>query len=169
MLYVMDKSKADHRMISITGSFGAIAVIVALFLSPFAQQIATYRTLSKESDIGATNFRALNFTTALPSLDDSVPFVPILPIKAAVYNGLFMENNRPWTNLPVNCQTGNCTWEPFDTLAVCNKCVDMTPYMVKSCGNNSTEDDCGWKTMDGKAVLSAGEAFSMTSQVSSFQ
>ncbi|KUI58971.1 hypothetical protein VP1G_06274 [Cytospora mali] len=151
----------------VTGSFGAIAVIVALFVSPFAQQIATYRTLSKETDIGATNFRALNFTMALPGLDDSMPFVPVLPIKAAVYNGLFMENNRPWTNLPVNCQTGNCTWEPFDTLAVCNECVDMTPYMIKSCGENSTEDGCGWKTMDGKAVLSADEVFSMTSQFES--
>ncbi|ROV93641.1 hypothetical protein VMCG_08100 [Cytospora schulzeri] len=147
-------------------SRGAIAVIVALFLSPFAQQIATYRTLSKESDIGATNFRAMNFTAALPGLDASTPFVPILSTKAAVYNGLFMENNRPWTSLPVNCQTGNCTWEPFDTLAVCNTCVDMTPYMVKSCAN-TTNDDCGWKTMDGKAMLNMNEVFSMTSQFES--
>lgn len=154
---------------SVIGSFGAVAVIVALFVSPFAQQIATYRTLSKGSDTGATNFRAMNFTMALPGLDASTPFVPVLPIKAAVYNGLFMENNRPWTNLPVICKTGNCTWEPFDTLAVSNKCVDMTPYMVKSCGENSTKDDCGWETMDGKAVLNAGEVFSMTSQVNDLQ
>ncbi|ROW15538.1 hypothetical protein VPNG_02334 [Cytospora leucostoma] len=151
----------------ITGSLGAIAVIVALFLSPFAQQIATYRTLYKESHVGATNFRAMNFTAALPSLDADVSFVPILPIKAAVYNGLFMENNRPWDNLPVNCQTGNCTWEPFDTLAVCNKCADMTPYIVTSCDNASTTDDCGWETLDGKAVLGADEVFSMTSQFES--
>lgn len=103
---------------------------------------------------------------ALPGLDSSTPYVPVLPIKAAVYNGLFMEDNRPWTNLAVNCETGNCTWEPFDTLAVCNECVDMTPYMVKSCDDSSTGDDCGWETMDGKAVLGAGDVFSMTSQVS---
>lgn len=77
-------------MPSITGSLGAIAVIVALFLSPFAQQIATYRTLCKESHIGATNFRAVHFTAALPSLNADVSFVPTLPIKAAVHNGLFI-------------------------------------------------------------------------------
>lgn len=146
-----------------TASFGAIAVIVALFLSPFAQQIATYNIRALESEEGATNLRAMNFTMALPSVDPSVPFVPVLPIKAAVFNGLFLENNKPWLNLPVSCQTGNCTWEPFNTLAVCNECVDMTPYMSRdtSCARG---DECGWRTLDG-AVLNASDAFSMTSWV----
>ncbi|KAK7749901.1 hypothetical protein SLS53_000483 [Cytospora paraplurivora] len=44
----------------------------------------------------------MNFTAALLSLDADVSFAPILPIKAAVYNGLFMANNRPWDNLPID-------------------------------------------------------------------
>lgn len=147
----------------VSGSLGAVAVIVALFLSPFAQQVVIYRTLPQESESGATNYRAMNFTVALPSLDSAVPFVPVLPIKSAVYNGLFAENNKPWTSLPVNCETGNCTWEPFDTLAVCNSCVDMTPYLQRDCATD--DDDCGWKLLSGP-VLNTSDVFSMTSQVS---
>ncbi|KAG8162585.1 hypothetical protein KVR01_008350 [Diaporthe batatas] len=143
------------------GSLGAVAVIVALFLSPFAQQVVVYRTLPQKSEAGATNYRAMNFTVALPSVDSTVPFVPVLPIKSAVYNGLFAENNKPWTSLPVSCETGNCTWEPFDTLAVCNTCTDMTPFLQRDCATG--DDDCGWKLMSGP-VLQGGHVFSMTSQ-----
>lgn len=50
----------------ILGSFGAIVAIVSLALGPFAQQIATYKIRTVESDIGAAIPRALNFTGALP-------------------------------------------------------------------------------------------------------
>ncbi|KAI3390999.1 hypothetical protein diail_8133 [Diaporthe ilicicola] len=143
------------------GSLGAVAVIVALFLSPFAQQVVIYRNLAQESEVGATNYRAMNFTVALPSVDSAVPFVPVLPIKSAVYNGLFAENNKPWTSLPVSCETGNCTWKPFDTLAVCNTCTDMTPFLQRDCATDS--DDCGWKLLSGP-VLNSSDVFSMTSQ-----
>lgn len=151
---------APHRLY---GSLGAVTIIVALLLSPFAQQVVIYRTLPQESEAGATNYRAMNFTVALPSVDSAVPFVPVLPIKSAVYNGLFAENNKPWTSLPVNCETGNCTWEPFDTLAVCNSCTDMTPFLQRDCATG--DEDCGWRLMSGP-VLESGDVFSMTSQVS---
>ncbi|KAH8776544.1 hypothetical protein F5883DRAFT_409960 [Diaporthe sp. PMI_573] len=143
------------------GSLGAVAVIVALFLSPFAQQVVIYRTLAHESEVGATNYRAMNFTVALPSVDSAVPFVPVLPIKSAVYNALFAENNKPWTSLPVNCETGNCTWEPFNTLAVCNTCTDMTPFLQRDCATGG--DDCGFRLLSGQ-VLNSSDVFSMTSQ-----
>lgn len=160
---LLDSGCLQYTRHRLYGSLGAVAVIVALFLSPFAQQVVIYRTLAQESEVGATNYRAMNFTVALPSLDSAVPFVPVLPIKSAVYNGLFAENNKPWTSLPVNCETGNCTWEPFDTLAVCNTCTDMTPFLQHDCGNG--DDDCGWKLLSGP-VLNSSDVFSMTSQVS---
>ncbi|CAN9327999.1 unnamed protein product [Alternaria sp. RS040] len=70
------------------GSFGATVAVVALALGPFSQQIATYKVRSVESDIGATIPRALNFTPALAGNTSTTGFVPILPLKAAVYNGL---------------------------------------------------------------------------------
>lgn len=109
----------------------------------------------------------MNYTGALPGNRALEGFVPILPMKAATYNGLFAENGKPWTSLPVNCQTGNCTWEPFETLAVCNECVDMTAYMARYCPNGAPDDGnmttCGWSLPSGAVLNSSSEVFSMTS------
>lgn len=104
-----------------------MTVLVALLVSPFAQQITTYPIHAKESGISAVNYRAMNFTMALPSVDSAEPFVPVLPVKSAIYNGLFAENNRPTSSLNVNCQTGNCTWDKF----VCSSFM-CTPRNAKA-------------------------------------
>ena len=44
-------------------------------------------------------------------------------IKAAVYDGLF-GNAREMT---ASCSTGNCHWPNFMSLAVCNRCQNVTP------------------------------------------
>ncbi|KAK0615211.1 hypothetical protein B0T17DRAFT_510998 [Bombardia bombarda] len=150
-----------------SGSFGAVIMIIALLLNPFAQQMATYPTRTVSSPVGATNYRAASYGLALKSIDERAAFVPILPLKSAVYNGLFAENNKPWTSLPVACQTGNCTWEPFETLAVCYSCIDMTEYITPYCANGTATAEkrasCGWQVPSGAKLNSSAEVFSMTS------
>ncbi|KAK6221948.1 hypothetical protein LQW54_001168 [Pestalotiopsis sp. IQ-011] len=146
------------------GSFGAIIAIVSLALGPFAQQIITYQTREVMIDNpgSATIARAQNYTGALPGNTSSTGYVPILPLKSAVYNGLFAENGRPNAALKFECQTGNCTWPSFDTIGVCHKCVDLTPYMTRYCAASST-DDCGWQVPQGPSYLnSSADVFSMT-------
>jgi hypothetical protein len=93
-------------------------------------------------------------------------FVPILPMKAAVYNGLFAEAN-PLSPLTVQCETGNCTWPAVSTLAVCSSCIDVTSLMSRYCaggfpqdGNTST---CGWQLPNGASLNTSTDVFSMTS------
>ena len=33
---------------------------------------------------------------------------------------------------PVSCDTGNCTWPRFTSLAICSSCVDVTPHVSTS-------------------------------------
>ncbi|KAI1378606.1 hypothetical protein F4677DRAFT_372677 [Hypoxylon crocopeplum] len=149
------------------GSFGAIVAIVALALSPFAQQVVTYQTRSVENLQGASINRALNYTGALPGNTSSTGFVPLLPLKSAVYNGLFAENGRPGAALAFECQSGNCTWDAYETLGVCHECVDLTPFISQYCATPTTDnDDCGWQVPQNGARLSTGaEVFGMTSHV----
>ncbi|KAK1750941.1 hypothetical protein QBC47DRAFT_435543 [Echria macrotheca] len=152
----------------VAGSFGAFAMIVALLLSPFSQQIATYPMRTTEVEGGAaTNLRALGYELRLPGFDELAAFVPILPIKSAVYYGLFAENNKPWLNLPLTCPTGNCTFGEIETFAICQSCVDMTEYMTRSCVGGTPADGnmtgCGWKLPSGAALNTSAEVFSMTS------
>lgn len=150
------------------GSFGAVLTIIALTLGPFAQQVASYRSHMVQSLNGASIPRALNYTGYLPGLSSSNGFVPILPMKSAVYAGLFAENNNPSAALNVTCSTGNCTFEPFETLAICSSCVDMTQYMTRYCEDgvppNGNISGCGWQLPGGAALLNtSSEVFSMTS------
>ncbi|KAI0803535.1 hypothetical protein GGR55DRAFT_387037 [Xylaria sp. FL0064] len=147
------------------GSFGALVSIIVLFLGPFAQQIATYQTREVESLESASISRALNYTGALPGKTSSTGFVPILPLKSAVYNGLFAENDRPNSALAFECQSGNCTWDPYDTLAVCDECVDLTPFIQEYCALGETSNNCGWQVPQGAKLTDRTEVFSMTSQI----
>jgi hypothetical protein len=61
----MFRIRLTNTCIRYLGSFGAIVAVLALALGPFAQQVATYKVRSVESDIGAIIPRALNFTGAL--------------------------------------------------------------------------------------------------------
>lgn len=123
--------------------------------------------------VGATNLRSPGYELALGSASSQEGFIPILPLKAAVYNGLFAEDGKPLLKLPVNCLTGNCTWEPFETLGVCNKCVDMTEFMDRYCEPKDDDDDendqkagCGWSLPSGAVLNTSAEVFSMHSFVS---
>ncbi|KAI0432039.1 hypothetical protein F5Y09DRAFT_354396 [Xylaria sp. FL1042] len=147
------------------GSFGALVSIVVLFLGPFTQQIATYQTREVESLESASVSRALNYTGALPGKTSSTGFVPILPLKSAVYNGLFAENDRPNSALAFECRSGNCTWDHYDTLAVCDECVDLTPFIQEYCAPGETSNNCGWQVPQGAKLTDRTEVFSMTSQI----
>ncbi|KAI8946749.1 hypothetical protein F4801DRAFT_42180 [Xylaria longipes] len=147
------------------GSFGATVSIIGLLLGPFAQQIATYQTREVESLEGASVSRALNYTGALPGNTSSTGFVPILPLKSAVYNGLFAENGRPGAALAFECQSGNCTWDPYNTLGVCAECVDLTPFIREYCAVGESPGDCGWQVPQGAKLTDNTEVFSMTSQI----
>jgi hypothetical protein len=150
--------------------FGAAIAILALGLNPFSQQIATFRSRMAISSAEARNWRSTRYGASLPSTSSSEGFAPILPFKNAVYNGLFAENNKPWLSLPVNCPTGNCTWAPFDSLGVCNSCVDMSDFMERFCLNGVPADGnkttCGWQLPNGAKLNTSAQVFSMTPFVS---
>ncbi|KAF2236905.1 hypothetical protein EV356DRAFT_558030 [Viridothelium virens] len=150
------------------GSLGAIIAIVSLALGPFAQQIIEYR-MRTVAHPGLANIpRALNYSGALPGDSSSTGYVPILPMKSAVYNGLFAENNKPAATLPFACPTGNCTWPTYDTLAVCSECIEISSVMERYCGPDDTDGghqnlgSCGWKVPQGAVLNSSADVFSMT-------
>ncbi|ORY68649.1 uncharacterized protein BCR38DRAFT_135933 [Pseudomassariella vexata] len=153
----------------VLGSCGALIAIVALALSPFAQQIVTYQTRSVIVDGpgSASVNRALNYTGALPGTTSPTLYVPILPLKSAVYNGLFAENGRPGAALAFECQTGNCTWDAYETLGVCYECVDLTAFMSRYCAPDAADNDCGWQVPQGARLNNSLDVFSMTSLIPS--
>ena len=108
----------------------------------------------------------------LAETDDALAgYVPILPMKAAVYNGLFAENNRPAASLAFTCQSGNCAWKPFETLAVCHECIDISSLATRYCppeyGSKPNMSTCGWQVPQGARLNTSSDVFSMTSFIPS--
>ncbi|RYP69828.1 hypothetical protein DL769_005180 [Monosporascus sp. CRB-8-3] len=70
-------------------------------------------------------------------------FVPMLPLKSAVYNGFFAENGRAGAALA----------------------FDLTEYMRQYCEPGAAADDCGWQVPQGAGLASGLEVFNMTSYI----
>lgn len=96
---------------------------------------------------------------------ETAGFVPILPLKSAVYNGLFAENGRPGAALAFECQSGNCTWDRYDTLGVCGECVDLTPFIQQYCADSQNPQNCGWQVPQGANLADDTQVFSLTSHI----
>jgi hypothetical protein len=61
-------------------------------------------------------------------------------------------------------------WEPFDTLAVCHECTDISPLMTRYCPaemGTSNMSSCGWQVPQGAHLNTSSDVFSMTSFIPS--
>jgi hypothetical protein len=124
---------------------GGLVAVLALALDPFSQIIVSYPSRSvvkKTASVG----RAQAYDSGLPWQCKHLllSYQPLMPwsgltfdvvesglllgpefnLKAAIYDGIF----KPGVvvdYVPL-CDTGNCTFPHFDSLAVCSKCLDIT-------------------------------------------
>jgi hypothetical protein len=67
--------------------------------------------------------------------------VPVVPYDGAMNSLIYpwwLGTGMPWDVAP-NCPTGNCTFDPFHTLAVDFQCKEMPDYLEFGCKNTSAE------------------------------
>lgn len=53
-------------------------------------------------------------------------------MQSAIYNGLTRQNSWVTRETKYSCPSGNCTWDIFQSLAVCSACVDRTDRLLRS-------------------------------------
>lgn len=49
--------------------------------------------------------------------------------------------NWEWISPPSTCITGNCAWEDYYTLAICETCTDLTKELIKNCEPDPERDE----------------------------
>lgn len=87
----------------------------------------------------------------------SYPNDIVSSFKAAAYNGLFGSGHNLLTPY---CPSGNCTWAPYQTLAVCSQCVNVTGLIeytrsnhhVQGCDLDDHGSSCLWSLPNGLAL-----------------
>lgn len=96
-------------------AIGAVIVVLCIAYDPFVQQGISYITTSTNISHEAT----LRQSIAVPYLY-SIPD----PATRAVYTGIYSDavsfQRKPY------CPTGNCTWQPFQSVEWCSKCGDVS-------------------------------------------
>ena len=108
-----------------------VAIMILLF-DPFLQQVVVYPSRPVPSGDTATVVRSERYG-ARSYEDLPLPSVVDLSMKAAIYNGVFAIGNQAEHTVDHTCTSGNCTWPEFSSLAICNKCENITSLVEKDC------------------------------------
>lgn len=112
---------------------GAVVTVLSLALDPFAQQLIQTNPRSANVTFWTpTVARADRYTKGFsvsPSLDKQSFADADIPMKMAVLNGMMHMPGEVINQTSYSCTTGNCTWNPFESLAVCSSCNDLRGHL----------------------------------------
>jgi hypothetical protein len=116
---------------------GSFVFLSAFFVGPTVQQAVTVRSRTIQ----------LEQTASIPVCNGSSFDVggggtePTLPVMGAVYSGLLQTS--PQTAITSKCITGNCTFEPYQSMGICHECIDLSHEIeFFNTTTNSTVDHC---------------------------
>ena len=125
-------------------SLGALVTVLALAIDPFAQQVACYEVETSASSQNSTLPVRFYFADDIDAT-----------FRGASYAGLFGSGQN---TLNPHCSSGNCTWAPYRTLALCSQCIDVTS-LVKATGVEcdiysitSDHGKCSWSLPNGLSL-----------------
>lgn len=110
-------------------SVGAFITILALATNTFIQQVLKYETAWPSSNkVFMPVARYMNGSGSLSSgkMTDFGVDESMIP---ALYNGVFNNVDRD-IHATAHCDTGNCTWPSYQTLAICSTCANMTANLT---------------------------------------
>jgi hypothetical protein len=113
-----------YRLIA---SFGALITIITLGIGTCVQQALVYDTIyvsTSDAFVSTAKYMNGTGTAQLSGTQGSTNGVDA-EVQAAAYIGLFSPVLANFT-VSAQCNTGNCTWDPYRTLAICNTCADLT-------------------------------------------
>ncbi|KAK5109052.1 hypothetical protein LTR62_007600 [Meristemomyces frigidus] len=108
---------------------GALAMVAHLLVGPFPQQAIRYpaRTAALSQTATITRTQTLSGQSETTGFDQST-------INAALDAG--------WTHASLlpkyTCSNGDCSWQPFPSVGMCSKCVDVTADIQQECGIDDT-------------------------------
>lgn len=113
-------------------AIGAVVMILCLPLDLFFQQIVNYERVFITVDMNATLPRATMYKSVGPLITGgSVGIGPDDAMENVINPHFYANGTMP--ALRSYCPTSNCTWEPFETLAVCSKCESMPDLLEYGC------------------------------------
>ncbi|KAJ4366794.1 hypothetical protein N0V83_007319 [Neocucurbitaria cava] len=136
---------------------GACVTILSLVIGPFPQQsMVFYSDLVIDSSTISYASYAFDCNASVGFLSPShegpalrTPF----NMKSAIYNGIFSSVTTSPPVPPFSCPSGNCSWDPFPTLALNVQCRDAPEQYRLNC----SEADYHGETFPERCMIVAAE------------
>ena len=117
----------NFRLRSFLAVWGAVLIVIALAIDPFAQlllHVDTKWTLSHNETALMPASTTYNFDS--PQKKD-------MPRDTVMRGTIISTMYGVSSTLAHTCSTGNCTWSMFSTLAVCSRCRNVTEQTNSHC------------------------------------
>ncbi|OIW24869.1 hypothetical protein CONLIGDRAFT_583766 [Coniochaeta ligniaria NRRL 30616] len=121
--------------------FGALAIILAVLWDPFTQNVIRYENanIASSTDVSLLA-RSIEYSTQGPPLDYTDHYLDprlLLNMQSTLITATNTDLNTP----TFFCSTGNCTWDPFATLAFCSSCADISSGIEVDCTSSGSPGD----------------------------
>ena len=131
-------------------ALGAAVTVFALAMDPFFQQVVEYPEQWRVQTGEGTIPRATGYAPYGAGEDyrrDSGQYIVPDSTIAGLAGKFFYDNGtEPMffgkgvrAEIPLLCPNSNCTWPQYETLAVCNKCVNVSDLLEFKCLNKSLD------------------------------
>ena len=80
--------------------------------------------------------------------------LPTTEMIGAIYSGMFFSPGGGITlDMAPSCSSGNCTFSPFQSLAACSTCEDVTHLLTRTCHQAKIDESIGQPNMTKKVTL----------------
>ncbi|KAI0378131.1 hypothetical protein F5Y04DRAFT_291404 [Hypomontagnella monticulosa] len=115
---------------------GAALILLSLVMDPFAQQLIQLQQEFQFVTNGSDNTisRAKRYSRGNEihvQLQDSVSADADFAMQSAILYGLSHAIDNVVQQLEFTCPSSNCTWDPFDSLAICSVCNNVTSQVER--------------------------------------
>ncbi|KAK4984803.1 hypothetical protein LTR50_006373 [Elasticomyces elasticus] len=127
-------TRGVHRQFAALGAFILLALLgVNTFIQNAVAQIPSFERI----DLNASVPVSTNYTWYLQGYGAAAPM--IAAIESGFYSGV---DNQARDLIPVSgCDSGNCTFGTYQSLAVCSKCADISSAIKNPCAGRHCYDN----------------------------
>ncbi|TGO40884.1 hypothetical protein BHYA_0030g00510 [Botrytis hyacinthi] len=132
---------------------GAVTTVLALAFDPFTQQLVQYQQRQVPQKHGIADVPRADRDPPLAQAFADADFI----MQSAVLYGLTQPLEMITQQLPHTCTSGNCTWDAFESLSVCNVCNDLSDKVVEYRDDNFLY--AALQTENGIVIQVTGTAF----------
>ncbi|KAJ5273232.1 hypothetical protein N7478_008357 [Penicillium angulare] len=137
-------------------TFGCLVLVLATATDPFVQQVMAVKERQIQAP-GNSSIQRCNTSTYTDYSEGAGPGMNEVPLVTlgAIYSGLFETQTANSRSIMMDCPTGNCTFQTYQSLGFCSSCANITDSLKLSTTSGAMPTEMEYNyTLPNKFVFS---------------